>query len=100
MLAAVCEGLGFELGFTWEPTDEPGVLRPVSSYATPGYDDLADSLGGERLPMEGTLAGLGANWRDPVVCANLGGPPRPGLAPDSRLRLGVGLPIISPATGA
>ncbi len=96
MLTAVCEGLGFELGFTWQPTDEPGVLRPVSSYAAPGYEDLLDALGQARLPMEGTLAGLGANWRDPVVCANLTAePPRPGMAPDPRLRVGVGLPVLS-----
>ena len=95
MLAAVCEGLGFELGFTWQPTEEPGVLRPVSSYAAPGYEDLVDSLGGERLPMEGTLAGLGANWRDPVVCsqprgraAATGAGSRPAAA------VGVGLPIL------
>jgi two-component system, OmpR family, phosphate regulon sensor histidine kinase PhoR len=96
MLTAVCEGLGFELGLTWQPTDEPGVLRPVSSYATPGYEDLVDTLGGSRLPMEGTLAGLGANWRDPVVCADLKvEPPRPGMAPDPRLRVGVGLPVLA-----
>jgi signal transduction histidine kinase len=72
------------------------VLAPVSSYAAPGYEDLVGSLGGERLPMEGTLAGLGANWRDPVVCANLNvEPPRPGWAPDPRLRIGVGLPVLS-----
>ncbi len=96
LLSAVCEGLGFELGFTWQPTDEPGVLRPVASYAAPGYEDLVDTLGGERLPMEGTLAGLGANWRDPVVCADLEAePPRPGLAADPRLRVGVGLPVVA-----
>jgi PAS domain S-box-containing protein len=96
MLTAVCEGLGFELGFTWQPTDEPGVLAAVSSFAAPGYEDLVDGLGGASLPVEGTLAGLGANWRDPVVCGNLEvEPPRPGMAPDPRLRVGVGLPVLS-----
>ncbi|HTU96070.1 MAG TPA: ATP-binding protein [Solirubrobacteraceae bacterium] len=96
MLAAVCEGLGFELGFTWQPAEEGGVLRPVSSYAAPGYEDLVATLGSAPLPTEGTLAGLGANWRDPVVCADLVlEPPRPGLAPDPRLRIGVSLPVLS-----
>jgi PAS domain S-box-containing protein len=96
LLAAVCEGLGFELGLTWQPADESGLLAPVSSYAAPGYEDLVDTLGAQRLSMEGTLAGLGANWRDPVVCANLEvEPPRPGWAPDPRLRIGVGLPVLS-----
>src|SRR5262249_28714624 len=47
-------------------------------------------------PTDGTLAGLGANWRDPVVCTNLEvEPPRPGLVPDPRLRIGVGLPVLA-----
>jgi PAS domain S-box-containing protein len=96
LLSAVCEGLGFELGFTWQPADERGVLRPVSTYAAPGYEDLVDTLSVARLPMEGTLAGLGANWRDPVVCADLEvEPPRPDMATDPRLRVGVALPIVS-----
>ncbi len=95
MLAAVCEGLGFEVGLTWEPGDEPGRLRAVSTYAAPGCEDLLDGLAGPELEMEGTLAGLAANWRDPVVSADLASePPRPGTEPDPRLTSAVGLPVM------
>jgi PAS domain S-box-containing protein len=96
MLQAVCEGLGFELGLTWQLGPEPGTLAPVASYAAPGYEDLLERLGGDRLPLEGTLAGLAVHWRDPIVCADLTvEPPRPGMPPDSRLRAGAGQPAFS-----
>jgi PAS domain S-box-containing protein len=93
MLQAVCQGLGFELGLTWQLGSEPGTLTPVAGYAAPGYEDLLDRLGGERLPLEGTLAGLAVHWRDPIVCADLTvEPPRPGMPPDPRLRAAAGQP--------
>jgi PAS domain S-box-containing protein len=96
MLSAVCEGLGFELGLTWQPGGEPGTLLRVAGYAAPGYEDLLEGLGGASLAVEGTLAGLAVNWRDPVVCSDLAvEPPRPGMAPDPRLRFAVGLPVLS-----
>jgi PAS domain S-box-containing protein len=95
MLRAVCEGLGFELGLTWQPGGEPGTLVPLSSYVAPGYEDLLEQLGGERLPLEGTLAGLAVHWRDSIVCADLAvEPPRPGMPVDPRLRSAAGHPVL------
>jgi PAS domain S-box-containing protein len=96
MLAAVCEGLGFDVGLGWEPGPEDGVLRSVSSYTAPGYEELAQRLGGETLSAHGTLAGLAISRRDIVHCTDLErDPPRPGLSPDRRLVTGVALPVIS-----
>ena len=93
MLEAVCEGLGFELGLTWQPGSEPGTLAPVASYAAPGYEDLLDMLLSESLPLDGTLAGLAVHWRDPISVADLAlEPPRPGMHRDPRLRAGAGQP--------
>lgn len=95
MLAAVCEGLGFEVGLTWEP-NEDGTLRSVATYATPGFEDLLDVLGGEALPTRGTLAGLAFGRSDAVVCTDLErDPPREALGRDPRLRTAVGLAVRS-----
>jgi PAS domain S-box-containing protein len=93
MLQAVCEGLGFELGLTWEPGVEPGTLVPLASYAAPGFEDLLERLGADSLPLEGTLAGMAVHWRDPIVYADLEvEPPRPGMTHDPRLRAAAGQP--------
>ncbi|MBV9604901.1 MAG: CHASE3 domain-containing protein [Solirubrobacterales bacterium] len=96
MLAAVCEGLGFELGLTWEPSEDETTLRPVSSYALPGFEDLIARLGGDELIMGGTLAGLAAARSEPVICTDLErDPPRESFLGDSRLQTAVGLPVRS-----
>jgi PAS domain S-box-containing protein len=96
MLAAVCEGLGFDLGLTWEETGDAGVLRPVSTYTAPGCEELIEGLGGEELPTIGTLAGRVLSRQDPVICDDLDrNPPRDGIARDPRLQAAVGLPVRS-----
>jgi PAS domain S-box-containing protein len=95
MLAAVCEGLGFELGLSWDPGRD-GKLRPVTTCAAPGFEDLVLSLGGEELRVEGTLAGLAIDRREPVLCRDLvRDPPRREVVRDPRLRTAVGLPLVS-----
>jgi PAS domain S-box-containing protein len=96
MLAAVCEGLGFEVGLTWEPNEGDAALGPVASYAAPGFEDLLDVLGGDALPTRGTLAGLALAGQDAVICPDLERvPPREGLGRDPRLRTAVGLTVRS-----
>ena len=95
MLAALCEGMGFDLGLSWEQSDG-GVLRVVSTFAAPGFEDLVAKLGGEELVVEGTLAGLAAGRQDPVICDDLErDPPREGIEPESRLQVAIGLPVRS-----
>jgi PAS domain S-box-containing protein len=95
MLAAVCEGMGFDLGLTWEPRDG-GVLRAVSTFAAPGFEDLVSKLGGEELAVQGTLAGLAAARQDPVICNDLErDPPRQGADTEPRLQVAIGLPVRS-----
>ncbi len=94
MLRAVCQGLGFDVGLTWEPTEDPGTLRAVSSYAAPGYEQFAAALGGEQLASADTLAGRTAQALDPLMCSDLGRePPRPGGSRDPRVRTAIGLPV-------
>jgi PAS domain S-box-containing protein len=96
MLAAVCEGLGFDVGLTWEESGETGVLRTVSTYAAPGFEDLIPRLGGEELPAAGTLAGLALSRQDAVICNDLDSEPaREGIKRDSRLQAAIGLPVRS-----
>ncbi len=96
MLAAVCEGLGFEVGLTWEPGDQDGTLRSVATYAVPGCEDLISRLGGEELRSRGTLAGLTAARTDPLVCTDLKrDPPREAHQTDPRLQMAFGLPVRS-----
>jgi two-component system, OmpR family, phosphate regulon sensor histidine kinase PhoR len=96
MLAAVCEGLGFDLGLTWECGEDEGILRPVATYSVPGFEDLVATLGGRELPASGTLAGLALSRQDPVICHDLErDPPRRATAPDPRLRSAIGLPVRS-----
>jgi PAS domain S-box-containing protein len=96
MLAAVCEGLGFDVGLTWEESDSTGVLRTVSTYAAPGFEDLIPRLGGEELPAAGTLAGLALSRQDPVICNDLDrDPAREGIKRDPRLQAAIGLPVRS-----
>jgi PAS domain S-box-containing protein len=96
MLAAVCEGLGFEVGLTWEESDDTGVLRTVSTYAAPGFEDLIPRLGGEELPAAGTLAGLALSRQDAVICNDLDrDPAREGIKRDPRLQAAIGLPVRS-----
>jgi PAS domain S-box-containing protein len=96
MLAAVCEGLGFDVGLTWEESDETGVLRTVSTYAAPGFEDLIPRLGGEKLPAASTLAGLALGRQDAVICNDLDrDPAREGIKRDPRLQAAVGLPVRS-----
>jgi PAS domain S-box-containing protein len=94
MLAAVCEGLGFEVGLTWEESDDTGVLRTVSTYAAPGFEDLIPRLGGEKLPAAGTLAGLALSRQDAVICNDLDrDPAREGIRRDPRLQAAIGMPV-------
>jgi signal transduction histidine kinase len=96
MLAAVCEGLGFEVGLTWEESDDTGVLRTVSTYGAPGFEDLISRLGGEQLPAAGTLAGLALSRQDAVICNDLDrDPAREGIKRDPRLQAAIGLPVRS-----
>jgi PAS domain S-box-containing protein len=96
MLEAVCAGLGFDLGLTWERTEDDEVLGTVSTYAAPGFEDLVSALGGDELPVAGTLAGLAVNRQDPVICRDLDrDPPRAGVERDPRLQVAVGLPVRS-----
>jgi PAS domain S-box-containing protein len=96
MLAAVCEGLGFEVGLTWEESAETGVLRTVSTYAAPGFEDLIPRLGGAKLPAAGTLAGLALSREDAVICNDLDrDPARQGIKRDPRLQAAIGLPVRS-----
>ena len=96
MLAAVCEGLGFEVGLTWDESDDTGVLRTVSTYAAPGFEDLIPRLGGEKLPAAGTLAGLALSRQDAVICNDLDrDPAREGIKRDPRLQAAIGLPVRS-----
>jgi PAS domain S-box-containing protein len=96
MLAAVCEGLGFDVGLAWEPGPEDGELRAVTTYAAPRFEDLVERLGGATLSTTGTLAGLAISRREPVHCTDLErDPPRPGLGRDRRLVTGVAFPVIS-----
>jgi two-component system, OmpR family, phosphate regulon sensor histidine kinase PhoR len=96
MLRAVCEGLGFELGLTWEPSEEEGFLCPVASYAAPGFEDLVPSLSGAQLAMRGTLAGHAVGREDPIICTDLErDPPRADMASDPRLKIAIGLPVRS-----
>ncbi len=96
MIAAVCQGLGFELGVVWEPTQEQGVLRPVATYAAPGFEDLVPELAGDRLTADGTLAGRTINRRSPVVCTDLERePPRASMSRDERLQSAVGAPVLA-----
>src|SRR6185312_1998218 len=95
MLAAVCEGMGFDLGFTWEQSDGE-VLRAVSTFAAPGFEDLVSKLGGHELAVHGTLAGLAAGRQDPVICDDLDrDPPREGIEREPRLQVAIGLPVRS-----
>jgi PAS domain S-box-containing protein len=94
MLAAVCQGLGFDVGLSWDPTADPGTLSAVATYAEPGYEELAASLGGERLTTHGTLAGRAVRRGDPVLCTDLErDPPRPNAPYDARVRTAIGLPV-------
>jgi PAS domain S-box-containing protein len=96
MLRAVCEGLGFDIGLSWEAGEDEPAFRPVSTYAAPGFEDLIPVLGGEQLPKTGTLAGLAASRQDPIICADLErDPPREAMIGDPRLRTAVGLPVRS-----
>ncbi len=96
MLAAVCEGLSFEMGLTWEPGEQDATLHPVARYAVPGFEDLLEELGGETLPAGGTLAGLALGRQDAVICTDLEHePPREGFRRDPRIRTAVGLPVRS-----
>jgi signal transduction histidine kinase len=96
MLAAVCEGLGFDVGLTWDASGGGGVLRAVSTYAAPGFEDLIPRLGGEELPANGTLAGIALTRQDPVICDDLDrDPPRTGIEREPRLKVAVGLPVRS-----
>ena len=71
MLAAVCEGMSFEVGLTWEPSEGDATLRPVASYAVPGFEDLLEVLGADTLPTRGTLAGLALGSQDAVIYTDL-----------------------------
>lgn len=96
MLAAVCDGLSFEVGLTWEPADEEATLQPVARYAVPGFEDLLEVLDSDALPTRGTLAGLALGRQDAVICTDLErDPPRRSLRRDARLRTAVGLPVRS-----
>ncbi|MBV9804920.1 MAG: CHASE3 domain-containing protein, partial [Solirubrobacterales bacterium] len=94
MLAAVCQGLGFEVGLAWEPGGDEGTLRSVASYAAPGCEDLIARLGGEELPITGSLAGVTAARSDPVICTDLErDPPREAHRSDPRLHCAFGVPV-------
>ncbi|MBV9802482.1 MAG: GAF domain-containing sensor histidine kinase, partial [Solirubrobacterales bacterium] len=94
MLAAVCQGLGFEVGLAWEPGGDEGTLRSVASYAAPGCEDLIARLGGEELTISGSLAGVAAARSDPVICTDLErDPPREAHQPDPRLDCAFGVPV-------
>lgn len=96
MLAAVCEGLGFDLGLTWELSEDEAILRLVATYAAPGFEDLIPRLGADRLPRSGTLAGHAIKRREPVISHDLKrDPPRPDMIRDPRLQTAVGLPAFS-----
>jgi PAS domain S-box-containing protein len=92
MLAAVCEGLGFDVGLTWTAANGDDEFRAVATYAAPGFADLLSHLGGETLPRRGTLAGRAVERPDPVVCVDLKSePPREGRIDDPRIRTAVGM---------
>ena len=96
MLAAVCEGLGFDVGLVWEPGPQDGVLQPVSNYAASGCEDLVARLNGATLSTNGTLAGLAVHRGEPVRCTDLEhDPPRPKFGRDPRLVTGVAFPVVS-----
>lgn len=96
MLRATCEGLGFEVGLTWESSANEHLLAPVATYAAPGFDDLVRELGGENLARSGTLAGRAIERADPVVCTDLErDTPRPVIFHDPRLRTAIGLAVRS-----
>ena len=96
MLAAVCRGLGFDVGLTWDPDDDPHTLRAVATYSTTGYEALAAALASDRLDIAGTLAERAIRRGEPVICTDLNHePPRlHGLA-DPRVRTAIGLPVLS-----
>jgi PAS domain S-box-containing protein len=96
MLAATCEGLGFDVGLSWEPTEDESILRSVSTYAAPGFEDLVATLGGDQLVQRGTLAGVAIGRGEPVVFRDLErDPPRERVIRDPRLRTAIGLPVLS-----
>ena len=96
MLAAVCEGLGFEVGLVWEPSEDGGVLGLVAAYAAPGFEDLLSALAGPSPTLRGTLDGLVANEKNPIFCTDLQrNPPREGAVRDPRLRSAVGVLVHS-----
>jgi PAS domain S-box-containing protein len=96
MLAAVCQGLGFDIGLTWEAGEDASSLSAVATYAAPGYEDLAAALGAETLAIEGTLAERAIRAGEPVIWADLDrDPPRPHAPADPRLHTAIGLPVLS-----
>lgn len=92
MLAAVCQGLGFEVGLSWEASEGAEEFEAIATYAAPGFEDLCHRLGGEALPRNGTLAGRAVDQTDPIVCTDLRtDPPREARIDDPRIHTAVGM---------
>jgi PAS domain S-box-containing protein len=90
MLAAVCRGLGFDVGLVWNLHGDGDALRAVSTYAAAGFEDLVPTLAAERLSRNGTLPGLALRRGDVVVCTDLErDPPREVPIGDPRLRFAI-----------
>ena len=93
MMGAVAAALGFDVGVTWEPGSD-GMLRRITTYAAPGFEDLAASLGPDELALEGTLAARAVTRRDPVLEVDLKhNPPRPDGLPDARIQMAAATPV-------
>ncbi len=93
MMGSVASALGFDLGVTWEP-GEDGKLRRVATFASSGFEELAERLGPEELPSAGTLAERAITSRDPVFERDFEhNPPRADGLPDRRLKMGAATPV-------
>jgi PAS domain S-box-containing protein len=93
MMGSVASALGFDFGVTWEPAED-GKLRRVATFASSGFEDMAERLGPDELPLEGTLAARAIARRDPVFERDFAHhPPRAEGLPDPRLKMGAATPV-------
>jgi len=96
VLAAMCEGLGLDVGLAWGLADQGSRLTRLASYAADGHADLAARLGDMDLAAWEGPAGVAQARLEPALFQDLDAQAaRPGLRPDPRLHSAAAFPVIS-----